>query len=81
MDVQVNAQDEALKVAKKGMRLVRDAALASTDWMVMPDSPLGEAELARVKAYRQHLRDLPATMQDADFMTFKGVPALADFAG
>ena len=41
-------------------RAKRDALLAETDFMLMPDYPLSEAKRAAVAAYRQALRDVPA---------------------
>lgn len=40
-------------------RAKRDALLAETDFMMMPDYPLSEAKRAAVAAYRQFLRDIP----------------------
>lgn len=73
------ARPDPLEVAKRGARLVRDEALTRTDWMVMPDSPLSDAELVRAKAYRKYLRDLPGTMSEKDFMAFKGVKTFDEF--
>ena len=42
------------------LRSARDAKLAATDYLVVPDYPLSEEERAAVTAYRQVLRDLPA---------------------
>lgn len=36
----------------------RDKLIAATDYMVMPDYPLSESELATTKQYRQALRDI-----------------------
>ena len=41
-------------------RAKRDALLAETDFMMMPDYPLSEAKRAAAAAYRQALRDVPA---------------------
>ena len=71
---------DALEVAKQGARLIRNAALDATDKMVAVDYPLNATELANVKAYRKYLRDLPASMTDEDYMTFKGVKTLAEFS-
>lgn len=77
MTEEYNAQ--ALEIAKAGARLIRNDRLNATDRHVLPDSPLSAADLKRVKAYRKWLRDLPATMTDDDFMTFKGVPSLDEW--
>lgn len=77
--METTTNTEALDIAKEGARLVRNAALDATDKMMAADYPLTATELTKVKAYRKFLRDLPATMSDEDFMTFKGVPTLAEF--
>ena len=40
-------------------RAQRDQLLASTDWAVLPDSPLDGTSQTALKAYRQALRDVP----------------------
>lgn len=42
------------------LREKRDELLAKTDYLVMPDYPISEEDLAKIKAYRQALRDLPS---------------------
>ena len=71
---------DPLEIAKQGARLVRNAALDATDKFLVSDYPLNATELAKVKAYRKYLRDMPASMTDDDFMTFKGVKTLAEFS-
>lgn len=39
-------------------RLKRDKLIAATDYLVMPDYPISADLLAKVKAYRQALRDI-----------------------
>ena len=41
------------------LRVARDARLASTDKMLLPDYPINADDLALVKVYRAALRDLP----------------------
>ena len=41
------------------LRAARDARLASTDKMLLPDYPINADDLALVKVYRAALRDLP----------------------
>lgn len=41
------------------LRTERDRRVAATDYLVMPDYPLGNDAKAAVSAYRQALRDLP----------------------
>lgn len=38
----------------------RDAKIAATDFLAMPDYPLSEGDRAIVMTYRQALRDVPA---------------------
>lgn len=42
------------------LRTKRDARLADTDKYLLADYPISPENLAKVKAYRQALRDLPA---------------------
>lgn len=42
------------------VRLDRDRRIAATDYLAMPDYPLGEEEKAAVMVYRQALRDVPS---------------------
>lgn len=37
----------------------RDALIAETDFLMMPDYPLAEDKKAQLEAYRQALRDIP----------------------
>jgi len=46
------------------LRRQRDSQLASSDWAVLPDSPLSAAKVKEWKGYRQALRDLPRTVAD-----------------
>ena len=50
---------EALEAAQEAARAERDRLLAATDWMMLPDAPLTDAERAEALAYRQALRDAP----------------------
>jgi len=71
---------DPVETAKNGMRLLRDAALAQTDYMVLPDAKLPTGvTAAQVTAYRQYLRDLPNKAVQNDFMTFKGCLSLTDW--
>lgn len=40
-------------------RAQRDSLIAATDYLMMPDYPISEADRAAVAAYRQALRDVP----------------------
>ena len=48
------------EILRKNLRSERDRRLAGTDYLLMPDYPIGEENRAQVAAYRQALRDLPA---------------------
>ena len=43
------------------LRVERDRLLATTDWVVLTDSPLSTSKKTAWKTYRQSLRDLPAS--------------------
>lgn len=43
----------------RNVRGIRDAKLSETDYLVVPDYPISEENLAEVKVYRQALRDIP----------------------
>ena len=50
------------------IRTIRNGKLTDCDWTVLSDSPLTQAQKDAYTAYRQELRDLPAsiTEQNAD---------------
>lgn len=52
---------EEEKRAKKEaeVRAQRDALIAKTDYLLAPDYPISDADLAKIKSYRQALRDVP----------------------
>ena len=54
-------------------RAERDALLAQTDKYMLSDFPITEKKLAQYKAYRQYLRDLPASWSfpNVEIMTFE----------
>ena len=51
--------EEVKAEASAQVRAQRDALLAETDHLVMPDYPLTDEQCEAVKAYRQELRDVP----------------------
>ncbi len=53
------------------MRYQRDLLLAASDWTQMPDAPVDKAAWA---AYRQALRDFPATWEPCDTANFPKEP-------
>lgn len=44
------------------IRAKRNALLVNTDWLLLPDAPFTESEVAEIKTYRQALRDFPSTV-------------------
>ncbi len=59
--------------AWKSLRGLRDAALASTDWTVVEDTPV--TNKAAWKTYRQALRDLPGNTTDPLNVTWPTPPS------
>lgn len=57
------------------VRAKRDALLAETDFLMMPDYPLGEEDSAALKAYRQGLRDVPTQEGFPTEITWPDFPA------
>ena len=53
------------------MRLHRDRLLAESDWTQLPDAPVDRVAWA---AYRQALRDFPATWTPGPTVTFPEAP-------
>lgn len=53
------------------MRLHRDWLLAESDWTQLPDAPVDRVAWA---AYRQALRDFPATWTPGPTVTFPEAP-------
>lgn len=51
------------KISWIEIRDKRNRLLASSDWTVMPDSPLSESKQNEWKTYRQNLRDLPNNLK------------------
>lgn len=52
-------------------RKIRDELLSLSDWAVLPDAPLTDAQKQEWQAYRQALRDIP---QQSGFPEFVIVP-------
>lgn len=59
------------------LRHQRDALLKTTDWAIMPDSPLTEEEREATLAYRTALRDCtkPEAGQKACLPSHDGLPS------
>ena len=52
-----SVSDISVEERMRMLRMVRNARLAETDYLLMPDYPLADA--TAIKAYRQALRDMP----------------------
>lgn len=59
------------------VRATRDALLAETDYLVMPDYPISADELDAVKTYRQALRDVPMQSGFPESPKWPEVPTIA----
>lgn len=57
------------------VRAKRDALLAETDFLMMPDYPLGEEDATALKTYRQGLRDVPTQEGFPTEITWPNFPA------
>ena len=72
--------DQAAKAPKvtteKDVREERDNLLMTSDWTVLPDSPLSDSKIAEWKTYRQTLRDLPANTADWANPTYPTPPSV-----
>ena len=55
----VLTDDEYDTVLANSARQKRDRLIAATDYLVTPDYPIESDRLAKVKTYRQALRDVP----------------------
>ena len=61
------------------LRTQRNAALAASDWAVLPDSPLEEFRVIVIQNWRQDLRDFPSVV-DQDDLANAELPASPDVA-
>jgi len=57
---------------EKEMRKTRNSLLAASDWAMATDAPTDKTAWA---AYRQALRDFPATWEPAETANFPEAPA------
>jgi hypothetical protein len=71
---EVATAEKARASRLKSFRRRRDAKLAECDWTQMPDSPLSAAQKAAWAAYRQALRDVPATANAEGWVTWPAKP-------
>ena len=62
--------DEAWRL----LRVRRDKLLRDTDYAIMPDYPITDAQKAEVTAYRQALRDIPESFASPDAVEWPAKP-------
>lgn len=67
-------QAALIEEAWRLVRQKRDALLLATDYAIMPDYPLTEAQKGEVTAYRQALRDIPDTYASPDAVEWPAKP-------
>jgi hypothetical protein len=60
IDRSPEAIENDLNNKKSQVRAQRNARLAETDWAILPDSPLSDADKTVYQNYRSALRDVPA---------------------
>ena len=56
------------------IRVIRDALLSATDFLVLPDYPAEEEFLEEIKRYRQELRDITKQSGFPDSVTWPTYP-------
>ena len=56
------------------IRAIRFDLLKSTDWAVLPDSPLNETQVVLAQSYRQTLRDITDTFAAPDLVQWPAKP-------
>jgi len=63
------------------IRLERNSRIQKTDWAVLPDSPLTEAQKTEAQTYRQGLRDISSTVDMSSIRRMRDVvwPTKPDF--
>lgn len=78
-DTQIPADIIKAALIDEAWRLVRtkrDNLIAKTDYAIMPDYPLTDAQKADVTAYRQSLRDIPENFTSPDAVEWPATPEI-----
>jgi len=60
----IETKQDRINAAWEALRAERNRRLAECDWTALPDAPLSKAQREAWRAYRQALRDLPASLTD-----------------
>ena len=67
--------EEIRKQKEQEVRSKRDYLIAETDFLVSGDYPISDADLAKIKEYRQALRDVPSQEGFPDNVVWPEMPA------
>ena len=69
-------EEEKLNELATEIRSKRNLLLAETDYLLMPDYPIAEENLKKVKEYRQELRDITKQDEFPTDVTFPDFPKI-----
>lgn len=69
-------EEQKLNELATTIRSKRNALLAETDYLLMPDYPISEEYLNRIKEYRQELRDLTKQENFPENVAFPDFPKI-----
>ena len=68
-------EEEKRKKKEAEVRAKRDYLISQTDYLLQPDYPISDADLAKIKEYRQALRDVPSQEGFPDNVVWPEMPA------
>lgn len=69
-------EEEKLNELATTIRSKRNSLLAETDYLLMPDYPISEEYLSRIKEYRQELRDITKQENFPENVVFPDFPKI-----
>ncbi len=67
--------EKPIEISAQEERAMRDKLLSLSDWAVLPDAPLTNAQKQEWQAYRQALRDIPQQSGFPEVVIVPEVPA------
>lgn len=70
------SEEQKLNELATAIRSKRNSLLAETDYLLMPDYPISEEYLEKVKEYRQQLRDITEQDEFPKNVTFPDFPKI-----
>ena len=70
------SEEQKLNELATKIRTKRNSLLAETDYLLMPDYPISEEYLEKVKEYRQQLRDITEQDEFPKNVTFPDFPKI-----